>query len=113
MAKIIEMNKRIHYLLILLALTAFLGSCTKDSTVNESSLYTPSITDITANATLQELQQGRDLYISYCNRCHGFYLPENYTPAQWKNILSSMGPKANLSSSDLLLVTKYLCKGKQ
>ncbi len=103
----------IHSFLILFALTIFLGSCTKDSTVSEDSLYNPSITDITANATLQELQQGRELYISYCNRCHGFYLPESYTPTEWKNIMTSMGPKANLSSSDSLLVTKYLCKGKQ
>ena len=113
MAKIIKMIRKIHYLLILLALTAILSSCTKDSTVSEGSLYTPSIADITANATLQELQQGRELYISYCNRCHGLYLPENYTPAQWKTTMISMGPKAGASSSDLLLITKYVCKGKQ
>lgn len=109
----VRSNIIIHYFLILLAVTAFLGSCTKDSTVSEDSLYMPSITDITPNATLQELLQGRDRYISYCNRCHGFYLPESYTPAQWKNIMVSMAPKANLSSSDSLLIIKYLCKGKQ
>lgn len=106
------MNK-FYFFLILFAFPALLGSCEKDSTVSEDSLYMPSITDITPNATLQELQQGRELYISYCNRCHGFYLPESYNPTEWKNIMSSMAPKANLSSSDSLLITKYLCKGKQ
>jgi cytochrome c5 len=87
--------------------------CKKDSTVNSDFLYFPTITDVTPNATLQELQDGRDLYISYCNRCHGLYLPESKTPAQWKNVMSSMGPKTGLSAADQLLITKYLCKGRQ
>jgi len=108
-----KLNNEFCYVFFLLILIITSGSCKKDSTVSEDALYFPTVTDITANATLQELQQGRELYISYCNRCHGYYLPESYTPTEWKNTLNSMGPKAGVSSSDLSLVTKYLCKGKQ
>jgi hypothetical protein len=94
-------------------LAAFWGGCKKDSTVGSGSLYTPTAANVTANATLEELQQGRTLYINYCGNCHGLYNPESYTPMQWKSIMNNMGPKTGMSNSDLLLVTKYVCMGKQ
>jgi hypothetical protein len=95
-----------------LTMLFLISGCTK-TTNDTSSLYIPSASDVTANATLQELQQGRELYVNYCNRCHGLYTPENYTPTQWKSILSNMGPRTTMTSSDILLVTKYVSKGKQ
>jgi hypothetical protein len=86
--------------------------CTKNS-VDTSALYTPTSSNVTANATLSELQQGRVLYINSCGQCHGLISPDSYSPAQWKTILSSMTPRTNLSSSDAQLVTKYVCKGNQ
>jgi hypothetical protein len=98
---------------LIVLLAAFWGGCKKDSTIDSASLYTPTSANVTANATLQELQQGRTLYISHCGNCHGLYNPESYTPMQWNSIMNSMGPKTSMSGSDLLLVTKYLCMGKQ
>jgi len=107
-----KMNK--YYLpFLFVALAAFFGGCKKDATVGSDSLYTPTIANVTANATLQELQTGRTLYVNNCNNCHGLYLPENYSVTQWKSILSTMGPRTGMPSSDLLLVTKYVCKGNQ
>lgn len=106
--------KKLYFLpVMLLVIAVFMGGCKKDATVSSDSLYTPTLANVTANATLQELQEGRALYISNCNRCHGYYMPESYSPTQWKSTLSSMGPKAGMSSSDLLLVTKYVYMGKQ
>ncbi len=87
-------------------------ACKKDN-ISQSSLYTPTSADVTANATLPELQEGRILYIDNCNACHGLYPPENYAPTQWKSILNVMGPRTNMSASDIQLVTKYVCKGLQ
>jgi hypothetical protein len=88
------------------------GGCSKNA-ADTSSLYTPTSANVTANATLQELQQGRALYISNCNSCHALVSPDNYTPAQWKSVLSSMTPRTSMSTSEVLLVTKYLSKGQQ
>ena len=98
---------------ILLVLLAFLGviSCKKDS-ANTSALYVPSKKDVTANATLQELQQGRVLYIDNCAQCHGLYSPDDYGASQWPGILSNMASKTGLSSSEVTLVKKYLTRGK-
>jgi hypothetical protein len=87
-------------------------ACTKNSG-NSSSLYVPTTTDVTATATLQELQQGRSLYMSKCDACHGLYSPDNYSSAQWKQIISSMGPKTNMTSAETQLVTKYVTRGNQ
>ena len=103
-----------NYFVMILSLVLFIiiAGCTKKNT-DTGSLYVPASTDVTINATLSELQQGRDLYINNCARCHSLYTPDNYSPAQWKVILSSMAPKTNLSSSQILLVTKYVSRGKQ
>jgi len=74
-------------------------------------LYTPTSADATTTATLADLQQGRTLYINNCNSCHSLYSPDSYTASQWKSIMSNMGPKTNMSSSQILLVTKYVTRG--
>lgn len=103
--------KKFYYLQILLVITLILtGGCTKKGG-DTSSLYTPSSEDITANATLEQLQQGRALYIENCNSCHGLYNPDSNSPSQWRSILSSMAPRTGMSSSDVQLVTKYLTRG--
>ena len=106
-------RKSICYLLVFFAALAILNTnCTKNSG-NTSSLYVPTNADVTANATLDELTQGRALYIANCNSCHDLYNPDGHSPSQWKNILVSMGPRSGMSASQLLLVTKYLTKGNQ
>jgi len=93
--------------------TLFLsGGCKKDPGGSGSS-YTPTTADVTATATLAELQQGRTLYLNNCNNCHALYMPEAYSPSQWKTVLGLMAPKTGMTSSQILLVTKYVSKGKQ
>jgi hypothetical protein len=105
--------KKIGYLILIFAVTTILStSCTKSSG-GSASLYIPTSADITSNATLDELTNGRALYVANCNSCHDLYNPDSYTPTQWKSILNSMGPKSGMSASQILLVTKYLCRGNQ
>jgi hypothetical protein len=101
-----------HYLLSLsAALLIFITGCSK-STNSGSSLYTPTISDITVTATLIDLQQGRTLYMNNCNSCHGLYSPDDYTPGQWKSIISNMGPRTGLHAADIALITKYVSRGQ-
>jgi len=107
------MNNK-HYLLPVLFFGMLLsfGAC-KKNTVDTSGLYVPTSADATASATLQELQEGRILYMDNCNACHSLYSPDSYSTAQWKSVMNSMAPKTSMSASDIQLVTKYLCRGKQ
>jgi hypothetical protein len=101
---------KLNWFLLIFVLGVF-ASCSKtDSTSN---LYTPTTADTTANATLAELQQGRTLYISNCGKCHSLHSPDDYSVSSWKSIMSRMAPNTSMNSSQVLLVTKYVCKGKQ
>jgi hypothetical protein len=99
---------------VLIFILAVIFSCQKNGTdLTSSSLYQPSNSDVTANATLTELQQGRTLYTQYCGSCHGLYSPDQFSTNQWKNVMSDMARKTGMNSNEVLLVTKYVCKGKQ
>ena len=87
-----------------------ISGCTKNSS-DTSGLYIPTSSDATANATLQELEQGRALYIDNCGACHSLFSPDSYTPTQWRSILNNMAPKTTMSASEILLVTKYVTRG--
>jgi mono/diheme cytochrome c family protein len=84
-------------------------SCTKTGTTT-GNLYTPTASDVTANATLTELQQGRTLYINNCGRCHGLPNPDDYTVTAWKSIIPAMAPNTSMTSAEVTLVTKYECR---
>jgi mono/diheme cytochrome c family protein len=104
--------KRLKFYMLFAAVTLLLfGSCTKNTNSSDS-YYTPTAANVTPNATLAELQQGRDLYLGKCGTCHQIYSPDNFTPSNWQNILSVMAPKAGLSSANKNLVYKYVTRGK-
>ena len=105
--------KKLHFFVIicLVSVLLFCNACKKDTT--SGALYVPSTSDTTANASLSELQQGRTSYMNNCGACHNLYSPDNYSPASWKSILLNMVPRTNLSQADAVLVTKYVCRGKQ
>ncbi|HOW30973.1 MAG TPA: cytochrome c [Bacteroidales bacterium] len=73
-------------------------------------MYTPSGANENKRitATLAELEQGRNLYVNNCNKCHGLSKPESRTPEQWTKVLESMAPKAKLTDAQKELVYKYL-----
>jgi len=88
------------------------SSCKKSSFAATDTLYVPTAADVTTNATLAELQSGHTLYLNKCGSCHGLYSPDSYSVSNWTNILSSMAPKAGLSSTDKALVYKYVTRGE-
>lgn len=96
---------------ILFSMALFMGSCKKDNTI-PSGLYTPTQSDVTAKATLSELQQGFSIYQNRCGNCHQLYSPDSFSSANWSGVLNSMAPRANLTTTEKLLVLKYVTRGK-
>lgn len=86
-------------------------SCTKAP--GSSSPYVPTVADVTANATLTQLQQGRTLFINNCGLCHSLPNPDDYSVSGWNSILSNMAPKTTMSSTEVTIVTKYVTRGAE
>ena len=99
------------WIFLILVIGIGFTSCSKQNT-DTSNLYIPTPSDVSANATLDELNQGRTLYIDNCNRCHSLYTPESFSSSQWKSVMNQMAPKTRLTTSEVTLVTKYVTKGK-
>jgi hypothetical protein len=96
--------------LFLIAIPCILGSCSKTDP-NADNLYVPTSADATSTATLEELQQGRILYINNCGSCHNLVSPDSYPASSWYGIMNSMAPKTSMNSSQVTLVTKYVTRG--
>lgn len=103
--------KIIRLSILLAAFGLMVSSCSKSGS-GSGSLYQPTSADVTANATLEQLQQGRALYTSNCNACHYLYSPDDFSASTWPSIVAQMAPNTKMSSSQVSLVLKYLTRGK-
>ncbi len=92
--------------------TVILLSCSKNLNTSTDSLYVPTATDVTPNATLADLQAGRTLLINNCGRCHGLYSPDNLTVANWKSIVPMMASRAGLNAAQTTQLIMYVTRGK-
>jgi mono/diheme cytochrome c family protein len=84
-------------------ISVWLAACT-------TQLYTPGNGNVNKreDATLADLQQGKDIYSNKCGQCHKLPKPESHTQEQWTKIIEKMAPKAKLDKSQTELVHKYL-----
>jgi hypothetical protein len=105
--------KKLHLIgLLSIGILFSISSCKKSTFAATDTLYVPAASDVTTTATLAELQSGHTLYLNRCGSCHSLYSPDSYSASNWTSILSSMAPKAGLSSADKTLVYKYVTRGK-
>jgi mono/diheme cytochrome c family protein len=93
-------NKRkIYILLICISIIAW--SC-------KSSLYTPEAVHVTSGTTLEELTEGRKLYINNCSSCHALHAPGAFTHEKWKTEMSEMQQRAEIDDYTAELILNYL-----
>lgn len=106
------MNKKVVFSLVIgmIAMSSLVG-CSKSSDP-ATSLYVPSAADVTANATLAQLQEGRALYVSHCASCHSLYNPDNYSASSWRSYVAKYGSRAGLTPAQETLVGLYGTRGK-
>lgn len=51
---------------------------------------------------------GTELYQINCSRCHAERYPTEFTPAQWKTLVTHMRVRANLPAAQAKEILKYL-----
>lgn len=55
-----------------------------------------------------DVYQGEKLYQLKCGRCHFAYVPEKYSPEEWKTLVKEMGPLAGLNEESEKIILEYL-----
>lgn len=59
-------------------------------------------------ATVQELAEGRRLYVNRCSGCHHLKSPGEYAPEEWPKEVREMRKKAKLDDEKQALITRFL-----
>lgn len=59
-------------------------------------------------ASLAVLEQGREVYITDCTRCHSVEPINRYTSDHWRKILERMGPQSKLDESRSSALQAYI-----
>lgn len=75
-----------------------------------SQLYVPTEKNVdkVEKASLTELQQGHDLFMNNCGKCHKLPKPGSHSNTEWKKTLDKMIPKAKLNPDQSYLIYRYL-----
>lgn len=60
------------------------------------------------DVSVQDLVNGRDLYLNECNECHKLNQPKKYTSGEWTKILKKMQEKAEITDAQRELIFSYL-----
>lgn len=61
-----------------------------------------------AGVTLDDLEQGRSLYLSRCGACHQLIDPKSVAPSKWPHEVQEMQQRAKLTSEQVELISLYL-----
>jgi mono/diheme cytochrome c family protein len=102
------MHYRITYFLILILIG--ITGC-------EASLYFPTEKDANQSAIpLENLKEGRVLYINNCSNCHNLIEPAQFKKGIWERAMLVMQKKAKINNNEKDLILQYLeakCKPGQ
>lgn len=96
--------------LVVVLIIFFVFACSRKTIpASDTNAGTPTIdTSKMDEAPATIIAQGKTIYTTRCNRCHGLKNVSKYTSAHWDNILKRMIPKARLNETEAQLVTAYV-----
>lgn len=85
-----------------------MANCTPKASKAIAEMPVESKDQILAKYSETQLESGKTIFMSNCDKCHKLKEPESRTPEEWNKVLKRMIPKAKLSDEDGKLVRAYL-----
>ncbi len=55
-----------------------------------------------------QIEEGKNIYMANCNKCHGYKQPETKPAEKWPKTIEKMGNKAKLTQDQKNLVLAYV-----
>lgn len=68
----------------------------------------PPVATLSSRKGADQLEHGRDIYITKCARCHAVEPVRKYSAAHWGEIVPEMTDKSKLSPSEVAALQAYL-----
>ena len=99
-------NEYMKKLLIVFGAVAFVVSCSPKTT--EVITETSDSTETTDGLPKHDIAEGKVIYLKECSKCHGVKKVEDFTQAQWANILPRMVKQAQLDEVEHRQVKAYI-----
>jgi len=100
--------KKIFSILILSSFVLLMTQCATKTSKAITAGPVPGPEQIMKEYTAAQLEQGKTIWQSSCNKCHKLFDPGSRTPEKWNNVLKRMIPRAKLNMDDGKLVRAYL-----
>lgn len=76
------------------------------------SLYEPTAQNVSKNADIAMLKQGKELYMNKCGTCHVLFSPNKYNKTNWTKWVDRMAPKAKITEEERAKILAYVTKGE-
>jgi hypothetical protein len=94
--------KKIALVLVLVSTSLLLIKCTpkKITTTAISAENKAKIDEIRRNYTQAQMDEGKTIWQSNCNKCHRLHEPAEHSIDKWEKVLPDMSHRAKLSEAD-------------
>jgi len=101
--------KKVLTLLALVTVSFLLVRCGSSKPVAKAEA-TPGemVAEVKKNYTAAQMEQGKVLWQSSCDKCHKLYTPESRSVSKWNSVLPRMTKRAKLDDSQAGMVRAYL-----
>lgn len=66
------------------------------------------VANVKKNYTAEQMEEGKTIFESNCNKCHGLKEPESRDVAKWERVLPRMNKRANLDDEQAGKVRAYI-----
>jgi len=90
------------------AVSGLLAACADPQATSSTAADAKKETKDTKAKQMAKRLTGAELYAINCNRCHAERYPTEFTPSQWKTVLTHMRVRASLPATQAREVLKYL-----
>ena len=101
--------KKVLTLSALVVTSFLLVRCSSTKTVTKSEASpTAMVAEAKKNYTAAQMEQGKTIWQSHCNKCHKLYEPQSHSVSKWNSVLPRMTSRAHLNADEAGTVRAYL-----
>jgi cytochrome c5 len=100
--------KKVFTITALLFASVLLTECTPKKTATKEITPEEKVADVKKNFTPAQMEEGKAIWQTSCNKCHKLYSPDTRNVQSWEKILPVMSGKAKLTAEHAAMVRAYV-----